>query len=82
MDKSWFSKITDKPKLLKARKHEGRGGKNYATPWFCPFEVMLWLVDDKRKIGRPMTPEAGWRMLRQHWPKVYDKNVVLSPLED
>jgi hypothetical protein len=82
MDKSWFSNITDKPKLLKARKHEGVGGKNYAPPWFCPFEVMLWLVDKKRKVGRPMTREAGWRMLRQHWPNVYDKNLALSPLED
>jgi len=82
MDKSWFSNITDKPKLLKARKQEGKGGKSYSLPWFCPFEVMLWLIDEKRKAGKPMSQETGWRMLRQHWPSVYDKNLALSPLED
>lgn len=82
MDMSWFKSLKDTPKLLKARKAGGKGGRNHAEPLFCPFEVMLWLIDGKRRKGLAMQPNTGWRMLKQHFPDVYEVHQVGSPLED
>jgi hypothetical protein len=82
MDMSWFKNLKDTPKLLEARKADGKGGRNHAEPFFCPFEVMLWLIDGKRRKGRAMKSDTGWRMLKQHFPEVYEAHRVGSPIED
>lgn len=82
MNMSWFNNLKDTPKLSAARKAAGKGGRNSAEPLFCPFEVMLWLVDQKRRRGRQIQNETGWRMLKQHFPGVYELYKVGSPLED
>jgi hypothetical protein len=82
MKMSWFSNLKDSPKLKAARKFTGRGGRLSAEPLFCPFEVMQWLVDLRRKKGRPLQNETGWRMLKQHFPKVYALNAIGDPNAD
>ena len=85
MDKKWFRNLKDKPALFAARKCLGRGGKEgyRIEPLFCPLEVMQWLTDPKRKTGRHgATPDKCWRLLKSHFPDVYNANSVQSPLRD
>jgi hypothetical protein len=72
MDDSWFTNLRDTPKLKDARRVEGSGGKDSTEPLFCPYAVMGWLIDPKRKKGRPLSEETGWRMLKVHFNSVYD----------
>lgn len=80
MNKSWFYNLKDTPSLLAARKITGQGGRGHIQePWFCPLEVMQWLANPKLRKGNPMTPETAWRMLENHFSKVYSKNSVGDP---
>lgn len=74
MDDSWFVKLDDKPKLKAARKFTGRGGRGQiAEPLFCPYQVMQWLVDPRRKTGRPLGSNKAWERLQAAFPKVYNQ---------
>lgn len=73
LDISWFNNLKDSPKLKDARKHVGQGGKGHTVePMFCPYLVMQWLVDPKRRKGKPMNTDTGWRMLETHFRKAYN----------
>ena len=77
---AWFDNLKDSPALLAARKVSGQGGRGRtAEPYFCPFEVMQWLIDPKRRKGRPLTPATGWRLLEEHFPKVHATHSVGDP---
>lgn len=82
MDASWFNNLKDTPKLLAARKVTGQGGRNYAAPLFCPHEVMLWLVNPKRRKGKPMKQETGWRVLEHRFSRVFNARSVGDPRQD
>ncbi|MEY8689877.1 MAG: hypothetical protein AB9M53_08365 [Leptothrix sp. (in: b-proteobacteria)] len=85
MDAAWFTNLTDTPKLLAARKVAGQGGRGRTTePWFCPLEVMQWLIDPRRrrKGGRLLSESKGWELLETHFPRVYAANSVGDPRED
>ncbi len=83
MDDSWFDNLKDTPKLRAARKVPGQGGRGHISePWFCPYEVMKWLIDPKRRKGRPMGVETGWRMLKKHFPKVHEAHEAEAPQPD
>ena len=83
MDAAWFDNITDKPRLLAARKWVGQGGRGHIMePWFCPYEVMLWQIDPKKKKGRQMSPATGWRMLKVHFTKAYADHEHEDPSAD
>lgn len=73
MDDSWFTNLKDTPKLKDARKVAGSGGKDSNEPLFCPFEVMRWLTDPKKKKGRKLTSDKGWQLLERHFPKAYNQ---------
>jgi hypothetical protein len=75
MDLSWFNNLNDS-KLKDCLRVSGISGRKSSPPFFCPYSVMLWLVDEKRKKGRPMTTDTGWRMLKAHFPKVFDARGV------
>lgn len=80
MDASWFSNLTDTPALLAARKVTGQGGRGHvAEPLFCPFTVMQWLADSKRRKGRKLSAEKAWELLEKNFPKVYDTRSVADP---
>lgn len=80
MNKSWFDNLKDAPRLAAARKVAGRGGRGrIAEPWFCPLEVMLWLIDPKRRKGLTLGEEKGWELLERYFPKVYAANSVGDP---
>lgn len=70
MNESWFDagRLTDAPKLRAARKVPGTGGGRPQPPLFCPLEVMLWLIDSKRRKGQPLHTSDGWRLLALHFP--------------
>lgn len=82
MDATWFDNVKDSPALLAARKVAGQGGRGRtAEPYFCPFGVMQWLIDPKRRKGRRMAQDKGWEMLERHFPKVYAAHSVGDPRE-
>jgi hypothetical protein len=73
MDMRWFDNVTDSPKLQKARKVRGEGKKGRSIePLFCPYLVMGWLIDKKRRKGRPITSDKAWEILEKHFSKVYN----------
>lgn len=73
MDMGWFKNVTDSPKLQKARKVVGEGKKGRSIePLFCPYLVMDWLIDKKRRKGRPITSDKAWEILEKRFPKVYN----------
>lgn len=73
MDMGWFKNVTDSPKLQKARKVLGVGIKGRSIePLFCPYLVMDWLIDKKRRKGRPITSDKAWEILEKRFPKVYN----------
>ena len=82
MDLTWFDNLTDAPKLNAARKYKGQGGRNSAEPLFCPFEVLQWLIDPKRKKGQPINDTTAWRRLKSHFPKVYNHHSIGDPNAD
>ena len=76
LHRCWFSNLADTPVLLRARKwveySPSRGVKEF---WFCPLEVMQWLVHSRRKRGRPLQEDLGWALLQQHFPLVYRRQL-------
>lgn len=82
MDADWFRNLKDTPALLAARRITGQGGRGHlAEPYFCPFAVMQWLVDGKRKKGRALSERKGWELLERHFPKVYASRSIGDPRE-
>ncbi len=81
MDANWFANLRDTPALRDARRITGQGGRNAAAPYFCPFAVMKWLVDGKRKKGRPLSERKGWELLEKHFPRVYASRSIGDPRE-
>ena len=82
MDMAWFDNLNDTPKLKAARKHTGQGGRGGAEPLFCPYEVMQWLADPKRRKGRPLSKPTAWRLLKERFGKVYDAHSIGYPNAD
>jgi len=77
--KGWFHNLKDRPALKKARKVKGIGGKNWTEPMFCPYEVMDWLCNGRRRSGRKLREEKGWEILERVFPKVYDARSNMRP---
>lgn len=72
MNTQWFKNLKDKPALKKARKQLGQGQRGHTIqPLFCPYEVMLWLINPKRRTGRALGEEKGWELLEKHFPSTY-----------
>lgn len=72
MDKTWFKNLNDLPGLKNARRATGTGGRGRSSePMFCPYEVMQWLLNPKRKKGRPLSQDKGWEILEKNFKKVY-----------
>ena len=82
MNLTWFDNLNDSPKLKAARKCAGQGGRTPAEPLFCPFEVMLWLAEPKRKKGNPLKNADAWRMLKKNFVKVYNLHSIGDPNPD
>jgi hypothetical protein len=73
MDMTWFNNLKDIPKLKAARKVVGQGQRGQKVePCFCPYEVMQWLTDPKRKKGRPLSSNKGWQILENNFASVYN----------
>lgn len=79
MNLAWFDNLKDSPKLKAARKYNGQGGRHSAEPLFCPFEVMQWLADPKRKKGKPLNDATAWRLLKESFGKVYNQYSIGEP---
>jgi len=72
-DMAWYKNVTHSPKLQKARKVVGKGKKGGSIePLFCPYLVMDWLIDKKRRPGRPISSDKAWEILENRFPKVYN----------
>jgi hypothetical protein len=76
----WFSHLKDTPKLLAARKVKG-SRRGLVQPLFCPYEVMQWLLDPKRKKGKPCGDLSAWKAFESHFPKVYNQYSIGDPTE-
>lgn len=82
MNKNWFNNLKDTPKLKAARFGPGQGGRNKREPLFHVYDVLMWLIDVKRRKGKTMTVETGWRMLKAHFPRVYEAYELNAPGTD
>lgn len=82
MNEDWFGKLGDKPVLKAARFQPGEGGRNKREPLFYVYPVLQWLIDKRRKTGKPMQEATGWRMLKQHFPRVYEAYELSAPDPD
>jgi hypothetical protein len=83
MDMSWFDSLKDTPALKAARRVVGSGRRGSTVqPMFCPFATMLWLVNPKRKKGRALAEDTGWRLLAQYFPRVYASKSAADPREE
>jgi hypothetical protein len=82
MNMTWFDNLTDTPKLKAARKFTGQGGRHSAEPLFCPYEVMQWLADPKRRKGKPLSNQTAWRLLKGNFSKVYNQYSIGDPNSD
>lgn len=83
MDAAWFDNLNTSPKLKAARKFTGQGGRGHiAEPLFCPYEVMQWVANPKRKKGKPLSGATAWRLLKSHFGKVYDRYSIGDPNVD
>lgn len=80
MDATWFRNLKDAPALRAARKVTGQGRRGHTeVPWFCPFEVMQWLVSPNRRKGRKLGAEKAWELLERNFPRVYSVRSVGDP---
>ena len=84
MSMEWFGNLKNTPALLKARKVAGVGARGKTRePLFCPWEVMLWLMEPKRKKGREFhNVSTPWRLLETHFPASYAKHAKEDPREE
>lgn len=71
MSKVWFNNAKDTPKLKAALHTAGKGGRKGREPFYYVFPIMQWLIDVKRRKGRPMEVATGWRVLKNKFPDVY-----------
>lgn len=74
MTMEWFKNLSDRPKLKAACRIAGTAGKRSAEPYFCPYEVMRWLITKPRKgdSRKVLTSDTGFRLLQKNFPKVYN----------
>lgn len=82
MNKAWFNALKDKPQLQAAKHTTGVSGRGGTEPLFNVFPVMQWLIDPKRKAGKRILVSVGWRMLKNHFPKVYEQYEDHAPDPD
>lgn len=82
MNKGWFTNLKDRPALRAARFQPGQGGRNHVAPLFYVYPVLQWLIDKRRKTGKPMQEATGWRMLKLHFPKIYEAYELNAPDPD
>jgi len=83
MDNSWFSNLKDTPALLAARKVKGQGGRGHIVePLFCPFHVLQWLIDPKRRKGRKLGKEKGWQLFERYFPRAHTVFETFDPRSD
>jgi hypothetical protein len=80
MDASWFASLKDTPALLAARKVTGQGGRGHIKePLFCPFQVLTWLIDPRRRKGRELSIYKGWELFESYFPRSYAAYSVGDP---
>jgi hypothetical protein len=80
MDLGWFKTPKDSPGLLAARRVKGRGQRGRTQePLFCPYAIMQWLTDPKRRRGRKLTSNKGWDLLERNFLRVYAQYSVGDP---
>lgn len=82
MNKQWFDNLKDVPQLKAARFRPGQGGRNKREPLFYVYPVLQWLIYAKRRKGKPMSLETGWRMLKSHFPYVHSQYSIGDPNAD
>jgi hypothetical protein len=82
MNQEWFHNLNDTPNLRTARKILGTSGRKNSEPLFCPFEVMQWLINPKRKKGRQLSEATGWRVFKNHFRLAYNAKAIGDPNDD
>ena len=79
MNKTWFNNVKDTPGLKAAKHTAGAGGHKGREPLYRVFDVMLWLINPKRRKGNAMQEATGWRLLKNQFPKVYGEYQGYEP---
>ena len=73
MTEEWFKNLTNSADQLHgARKIKGKPGRGGTEPWFCPYEVMLWLTSKNfKKSQSRITQQRGYALLKANFKAVY-----------
>lgn len=77
MNSNWFDDISKQGQGLRdARLHKGGAGRK---PLFCPYKVMMYLLNTRRRNGPIPPAQTAWRALRRHFPSVYAVYETFAP---
>jgi hypothetical protein len=83
MTLDWFASeaLRDAPELKRARVQKGSGGTGHRAkgPLFCPFKVLCYLTNPKRRKGRNVASHNAWRMFKAHFAASYEIHQSLEP---
>jgi hypothetical protein len=75
-----FKALKDRRRLHAARKVKGQGKKGeVAEPQFCPYEVMIWLIEDGIKDKPKLSSFNAWHILETKFPSVYAEKSIGDP---
>lgn len=76
---AWFKDLRSHSWLKAARTCKGQGQRGHVVePLFCPYAVMIGLVNHIRGRTR-MSPEKGWEILERRFPLVYGAKAIADP---
>jgi len=77
LKRKWFENLSDRKWLQGARRFPGKSGRGGAPALFCPYAVMLGLMNSIK--GKRMPQTQGWHRLRHNFPKVYETHEAEHP---
>ena len=77
LKKNWFNDLSNHPWLNSAKQVMGKSGRGGFPPYFCPYKVMLGLLNKSRSSR--LTEERAWQILETEFPHAYAKFEIGKP---
>lgn len=73
----WFKDLSNHPWLNAAKVIPGKSGRGGFPALFCPYQVMVGLVNKSRKSK--LTEQRGWNILEKKFPYAYARHEIGKP---
>ena len=74
---AWFNMLSKHPWLNASKKIPGKPGRGGFPALFCPYQVMVGLVNESRKSK--LTEQRGWNILEKKFPYAYARHEIGKP---